>query len=243
MIMKDRISEFYKGEFGTSAMKKQKKRIDWILKNIQGSHVLDIGCSQGIIPILIGRAGRKVVGIDISEEAILYGKKDLSSENETTRNMVTLIKQDFLRWNTKSRFDTIIITEVLEHYQKSNEILEKAYSHLNGDGKVIITVPFGINPHPDHKRTVYLSEIYEELYPFFFIKEVKFIENWIGFTGYKKKNIQKNIADIYVPIEVIKEAEKGFYQMEQRHLKIKRNLNKELVKLKEQEEHGSERKE
>ena len=240
--MKDRISEFYKGEFGPTAMKKQKKRINWILQNIKSGNVLDVGCSQGIISILVGREGNKVIGLDISEDAISYGKRDLAMESESTRELVTFIKEDFLMWDSSILFDTIIITEVLEHYHNSYDILKKAFSLLKSNGKIIITVPFGINPFPDHKRTIYLYELYEELYPFFSITEVKFIENWTGITGEKNKLIKKNVKDIHIPAEVIKKGEKHFYKIEQRHLSNIKRLKEEIEKLKTEGGHSCEKK-
>lgn len=53
----DKIAESYEGIMGGFSQKKSKKRIDWICAQVQGNTVLDIGCSQGICEVLLGRRG------------------------------------------------------------------------------------------------------------------------------------------------------------------------------------------
>ncbi|UOK57815.1 hypothetical protein MGI18_26475 [Bacillus sp. OVS6] len=55
----DRVNEAYYGALGTDFSKKTRERINWIVTHVLGSKVLDIGCSQGINAILLGREGKK----------------------------------------------------------------------------------------------------------------------------------------------------------------------------------------
>ena len=66
----DKIYDAYYSEKNTLFKKKVRERVHWICSNATGEFVLDIGCSQGIAPIILGREGKNVLGIDISENAI-----------------------------------------------------------------------------------------------------------------------------------------------------------------------------
>ena len=82
----DRIYEAYIGKMGTSFQKKTQKRIEWILENVKGSSALEVGCSQGIVSLLIGEKGLSVVGIDINEEAIEYANNLLATQIKNKNN-------------------------------------------------------------------------------------------------------------------------------------------------------------
>ncbi|WHY91263.1 methyltransferase domain-containing protein [Neobacillus cucumis] len=220
----DRISEAYDGKLGPRLAQKTRERVHWIIKNVVGKNVLDIGCSQGLVSLLLGREGKNVLGIDIAEESIHFANESLTKEQETTKQLVKFIQGNFLYEELpEQHFDTIIITEVLEHFFTSNEILKKAESHLKDEGRIIITVPFGINDFPDHKRTLYLMEIYKEMSPSFKMEQVEFMGKWIGFIGTKGKN---NLDTI--PEKLFFDTEKAFYLIE-RELTDKNNSLKDQV--------------
>ena len=62
----DRVGEVYKGEiFSEEAQQMCRERVDWICSNAQGARVLDLGCSQGIVSLLLAQKGYSVVGVDI----------------------------------------------------------------------------------------------------------------------------------------------------------------------------------
>ena len=81
----DRITEAYYNEMGDSFARKVRERIHWVCENAKGEEILDIGCSQGITSILLGREGKKVLGIDLLEESIQYANKSLATEEKATK--------------------------------------------------------------------------------------------------------------------------------------------------------------
>lgn len=60
----DRITEAFNGKLGVNMQRKTKKRVDWIIGNTKGNNILDVGCSQGIISIILGKKGKNVIGCD-----------------------------------------------------------------------------------------------------------------------------------------------------------------------------------
>jgi len=179
----DRISEAYNGEFGTDFGEMTRERIHWVCSQAKGESVLDVGCSQGIAPTILAREGKKVIGLDICQESIDFANKLLESEDESTRNNVQFVCADFLSFANDciQKFDSIIMSEVLEHIADPDRFVKRAFELLSESGRIIITVPFGINDYPDHKRTYYFAELFKTVGSYFVIDDDIYFSNSKGF--------------------------------------------------------------
>lgn len=181
----DRINEVYYGKIlNAKAHAVARERVAWICQRVRGSAVLDIGCSQGIVSILLARAGKTVTGIDINKESIEYATRELASEDESTRQRVNFIHGDALHQSLKENgFDTVIMGQLLEHVPEPEAFLALARRVCKPDGRVIITVPFGLLDHPDHIHTFYLYSFCSFISPFFSLEELNIIGKRICFLG------------------------------------------------------------
>ncbi len=206
----DRISQGYSGELGLENKKNARIRIDWICDNTVGKQVLDVGCSQGIAAILCARMEKDVCGIDISAKSIEYAIGLKNNEPHEISDRIDFICGDFLQYNFKNKFDTVIMGEILEHVFEPGLFLDKAKELLNENGRLIVTVPFGINPFPDHKRTYYFLELYDQITERIPLSDVFFFGKWIGFIA--DKSNRKNNVDIEKT--VLKKIENSFYEID-----------------------------
>ena len=98
-----------------------------VVKEIRGS-LLDIGCGDGVY--LKAYRGSKI-GIDINAHNVDFCQRmglpvHLSSIEE---------------FETDEKFDTILLAHVLEHLDKPQETLWKAYSYLKLGGRLIVVLP------------------------------------------------------------------------------------------------------
>ena len=179
--MSDRITERYKGETSSEegqAMARQ--RIHWMCCRVEGQKVIDIGCSQGIVPILLAREGFEVVGVDIDDRTIEYANSDRAEEPPEVQQRLTFIRGDIYNVDLPDReFNTAIMGEFLEHLVRPDKAITRAYELLVDDGKLIITVPFGLMKDPDHKQTFYIASLHKLIYPYFMISEVEIIGRWL----------------------------------------------------------------
>lgn len=177
----DKIYDAYTGKLGKTFQDTTINRINWILSNISiDDTVLDVGCSQGIISILAAQKAKKVTGIDIEEHAIESAQKILCKKYKELSDKVDFFCEDFMESQLGKTFDHVVITEVLEHLESPAAFLDKAAKHLNTEGTLILSVPLGICEHPDHKMTYYLSDFIALLKENYFIKDIVFIDRWIG---------------------------------------------------------------
>lgn len=161
----DRVSELYLGELSSSDRSQQvcRDRIHWLVEQARG-RVIDIGASQGIVSILMGRAGLDVVGVEVEEPAISYAKTALSSEPAEVQQRVRFVHADIYGVELADmRFDTVVLGEILEHHATPRALWLRASQLVVPGGQLIGTTPFGLHPHPDHKVTFYLRELVDTI--------------------------------------------------------------------------------
>ena len=238
----DRIHEAYMGGMGAEFQRKTRLRLHWICEQVCAGSVLDIGCSQGIGSILMGRSGFSVTGVDVNPEAIEYANDLLEKEQDTVKKRVQFLNCDFIDYDTDgTRYDNIVFGEVLEHLIRPDLFLEKAWTLLNDQGRIIVTVPFGINDDPDHRQTFYYSKLYHMIHRFFTVDSVKVFGKWIGFVGTRRSSFCDEPANITnADFEYIEE---NFYTVERSlvdtnnwYISQKAKLEKELSAIKTQQE-------
>jgi 2-polyprenyl-3-methyl-5-hydroxy-6-metoxy-1,4-benzoquinol methylase/spore maturation protein CgeB len=164
----DRINEHYYGELLHPTTQRCRQRIHWICGQIEGQKVLDVGCSQGITCLLLGREGFDCTGVDIEEAAISRARQELDKEEESVRKRVRFLVGDAnsLPFGDES-FDSVVLCEILEHLTHPERVLKEVRRVLKDKGKLIITVPHGVLAHHDHKRTFYPLSLLAALRPFF----------------------------------------------------------------------------
>ncbi|MCD4664672.1 MAG: class I SAM-dependent methyltransferase, partial [Bacteroidales bacterium] len=96
------------------------------------SNVLEIGCAYGFFGELIKKhfPGIQYTGIDISNDAIDYGKKKLG---------LNLHSVDYLNFKTNKEFSDIYLWDVIEHLPEPDKVIAKASSELQKNGRLILT--------------------------------------------------------------------------------------------------------
>ena len=224
----DRITEAYYDNLGNEFGVKVRDRIHWICEQATGEVILDVGCSQGITAILLGREGKKVCGVDLNSDAISYANEMLAKEEYSTKENVQFYAGNYMNMTfDDEKFDSIIFGEILEHITDPKRFIRKASDKLIKDnGKIIITLPFGINNYHDHKKTYYLQDVLDFQVDELVIDEIRFLGKWIGIT-LKKDQKEKKLT----PNEnLLRDLEKEFYSIEGTLLSKVEALSSELKK-------------
>lgn len=229
-LSKDRISDLYKGITGDPISRNlARKRIEWICSKVKGKKILDIGCSQGVISILLGTRGYECVGIDIAQEAILYAQNDLERQNDQVKKLVEfkVMNAENIQYDDET-FDTIILGEIIEHLYNPENVLKEVRRVLKPEGIVIITTPFGFLPDDDHKRTYYLSNFFEEVNKFFHRREFHILDNhFIAYVGNKNDNGSSQVDMLNDIKDLLMTSELSFFIKE-------KNLYSKIYNLRQQ---------
>ncbi len=97
--------------------------------------ILDIGCGGGLVCEGLSKLGANVTGIDFVENNIKIAKTHANKNNLKIKYRV----KNFENEKIDSKFDIIIIFEVLEHLENWKAFVEKIKANLNSNGVLIIS--------------------------------------------------------------------------------------------------------
>ncbi len=124
-----------------------------------GESVLDVGCSQGIACILLAREGINATGLDSHPQAIEYARRATEREPPAVQARIRWIERDLAELSTEQHFDTVLLGEVIEHQALPERFLARAAAFVKRGGRLVLTTPFGLHPHDDHKATLFPSHL------------------------------------------------------------------------------------
>lgn len=113
------------------------QRYRFALGMIEGRRVLDLACGVGFGSyVMAGAQGREVTGIDLNEEAIVYGRSCYK------RPGLRLISADALQWqNNGALFDTVVSFETIEHLPDPVAFVARVAEFLKPGGVFIVSAP------------------------------------------------------------------------------------------------------
>lgn len=101
-------------------------------KGIEGSRLLDVGCSTGKSIFHLRKFGWNVAGCDVNADAINVARSN--GLNAYLGSIETLSFEE-------GYFDVIVMSDVLEHLPSSGRALQRAHCLLNERGALIIRIP------------------------------------------------------------------------------------------------------
>jgi SAM-dependent methyltransferase len=102
----------------------------------QGRRILDAGCGTGYGSAVLSPAGRSVIGVDVSIDAVRY-----AAEHYADFGAVFLCAPcEQLPFRTGS-FDLVVAFEVIEHLENWSPMLEEARRVLSPGGLFIVSTP------------------------------------------------------------------------------------------------------
>lgn len=172
-----------------------KARSDYVKNQIKpNSTVLDAGCGSGVLSYLLSKKGCKVTGVDIDKSRIDFCKKEYKN--------IRFLQKDILKLDLHEKFDYVVCTDVLEHFDNLKIAIENLKKHMND--RLIIGLPtrfyFAIEPIPNFiKKIKKPNERFDNEGTHHYIKDSSFTSN--GLEIIKSKTI---CFGLWKGIELIK---------------------------------------
>lgn len=127
-------------------------------KFIKGKTVLDAACGTGYGSYYLSQRAKKVIGIDISPEAIAFCRK------EYHRNNLSFQVGDIETTSFSDNFfDLVVSFETIEHLKHPDKFVSEMHRVLKKNGRFLISTPvkdvydrtfLGNNPYHLHELTV-----------------------------------------------------------------------------------------
>jgi len=99
-----------------------------------GERVLDAGCGFGQVAFSLAKAGCAVTGIDFDRDRIAQAKVSFQREN------LVFFCGDITCLSGKNSFDTIVLSNVLEHL-RNREVFLRELHLKTGAGRLLVRVP------------------------------------------------------------------------------------------------------
>jgi len=111
---------------------------EYLKKYYTGSSMIEIGCAIGIwMHFFAKQLGTSVSGIEYSK----VGYKKTLENFRLLKIEGELFYADFLNYNFKLKYDTVLSLGFIEHFSSPHEIIKKHAEILNKKGRIIISVP------------------------------------------------------------------------------------------------------
>lgn len=134
--------------------KLEKYMLQVILNLMKGDRILDVGCADGVMASGLAAYVKHMVAIDGSAEMIKKAK-------ERKLPNVTFICSLFENYAPEEKFDTVIVSEVLEHVSHPIRLLKKARHWVKDDGVIILITP---NATSIHRRIGVLASMLRDVH-------------------------------------------------------------------------------
>jgi SAM-dependent methyltransferase len=112
---------------------------EWILEEIMpflGADILEVGCGNGNLTVLLAQHARRLVSVDIDAHLVEFAR----SRTAHLAN-VSVRRADATQLVVEQQFDSVILLDVLEHIEDDGIVLAMLRQGLRPGGRIVIKVP------------------------------------------------------------------------------------------------------
>jgi SAM-dependent methyltransferase len=113
----------------------------WVFESIApclSGDILEVGCGTGTFTALMALAGHRVTAVDINPSYVEKAKTRLAAQDR-----VTVLAGDATQMSWSTRFDTVVLLDVLEHIEDDVGFLRRLAACLAPGGRLVVKVPAG----------------------------------------------------------------------------------------------------
>jgi len=114
--------DLYLGLAGVADPKKPKK-------------ILDVGCAQGTLALLLAERGHDVVALDLRPSFLVYAR------SRYTHGRIRFVVGNVLQCPLGERFDFVFANQIIEHLVHPEQLIMTLKGLLNSKGKLVVTTP------------------------------------------------------------------------------------------------------
>lgn len=99
--------------------------------------ILDVGCAQGTLALLLGEGGHRVMAVDLRPEFLDYAR------SRHSRGEVRFLQANALEDEIPGRYDLVFANQLIEHLVYPQEFLTRLRTNLRPGGRMVVTTPNG----------------------------------------------------------------------------------------------------
>lgn len=97
--------------------------------------ILDIGCAQATLALLLAEAGHKVLAVDLRKDFLDY------AASRRTHGDIGFLCANALAFETEEKFDIVFANQIVEHLVFPLQLLERLRPVLSKSGMLVMTTP------------------------------------------------------------------------------------------------------
>jgi len=97
--------------------------------------ILDVGCAQGTLALLLAERGHDVVALDLRPHFIEYAR------SRYTHGRVRFVACNILECELHERFDIVFANQIIEHLVYPEQLIRTMKGLLTSGGKLVVTTP------------------------------------------------------------------------------------------------------
>lgn len=106
-----------------------------IVGELRPKTILDVGCAQGTLALLLAEAGYSVVANDLRPEFLDYAK------SRYEKGDIQFVVGNIFEVKLEKKFDLIFANQIIEHLVYPVDFLRQLSGLLNPGGHVVVTTP------------------------------------------------------------------------------------------------------
>lgn len=138
---RERFEAFYTMLGTESIQKKQNIIMNRFAFVEPKGNIIELGCHVGFNLIYLANKGFNITGVDVAQTLLDEAADRITKLPKVVADRITLKNAFIEDLEEDIKYDTIILTETLEHCMDPKPIMEKAYNILANDGNVFISAP------------------------------------------------------------------------------------------------------
>ncbi|GAA3835976.1 hypothetical protein GCM10022226_67180 [Sphaerisporangium flaviroseum] len=208
-------------------------RLHWLLDHLPASRpgrpvaVLDLGCAEGDLSLLLVERGDAVTGIDVDPSAIARARlrRDRLPADVAARMEFTVADGHGLEGVADAAFNAAALGELLDHVGDPVQLLGELHRTLRPGAALVFTVPYGAAREPggrgedaERRRIFYHGSLRHLVEPLFEIRELTVLRRHLAGVAVRRDEPRGT------PGFALSRAETAFLQRE-------RALNAEIDEL------------
>ena len=97
--------------------------------------ILDVGCAQGTLALLLAERGHDVVALDLRPGFLEY------AQTRYTHGKIRFVVGNALECELDERFDLVFANQIIEHLVYPEQLVRRLKGLLKAEGKLVVTTP------------------------------------------------------------------------------------------------------
>jgi len=106
-----------------------------LVRSLQPATILDVGCAQGTLALMLAESGYKVVANDLRSDFLEYAK------SRYEKGDIEFVSGNVFDLNLGKKFDLVFANQIIEHLVYPVDFLRQLAGLVNPGGHIVVTTP------------------------------------------------------------------------------------------------------